>query len=126
MKHLRLTALVAALLVALAGCIPGLGTFEPINVRSVSAETAVATFVPAAPVQDVIVSFAGGGIDLVEPQDPRFQCQEYRGGWDCYVTGQDDAAAPRLVHEAGLPIRFTIHATRPAGVVASAFWRHPD
>ena len=85
--------------------------------------TAVATFTPTLAVTDVIVNFAGGGITGVQADSPIWQCQEFRNAWDCFVTGQDDSAPPRLVHPAGEPISFTVTAAEPVLVVSSVAFK---
>ena len=125
MKHLRLPILLAALLLAVTACLPGLGTLEPVNVTTEGPHTATAVFTPQEPAVEVIVSFAGGSIEHVHADDPRFQCQSIGTGWDCFVTGQDDAAAPRVVHEAGEAITFNVYASDATKVVGTVFYRTP-
>src|SRR5690554_4491954 len=117
MRRLKLGPVLAVLAVVLVGCIPGLGTMEPVAVRMETPHIAVATFTPTVAVTDVILSFAGGNIDLVRSEDVRFQCQPYRSGWDCYAVGQDNPAAPRLVHQAGEPMNFIVYASDASRVV---------
>ncbi len=119
----RLIPLLALLAVVLTGCLPGLGTLSAVPVVVETPHVATAVFTPNSDVIDVIVNFAGGEIVLVQAEDPAWQCQPFRAGWDCFVTGQDDSAVPRVVHAAGVPVRFTVHATAPGRVVASAHWK---
>lgn len=123
MKRLRFPLLAVLLVWILAACLPGLGTIQPVQVSAETPHIAVATFTPSAAVTDVIVNFAGGDIDHVRPVDTRFQCQAYRSGWDCFVTGQDDARAPRVVHPAGEALQFVVYAGRAENVVASVTYK---
>lgn len=123
MKRLRFIPLLLVLVFALAACLPGLGTMESVNVSVESPHIAVATFTPAVAVTDVIVNFAGGDIDHVRTEDPRWQCQPYRNAWDCFVVGQDDPGPPRVVHPAGEPIVFIVYASEAGAVVASVYWK---
>lgn len=118
----RLATLIGSLLL-LSGCLPGLGTITAVPVRVETPSLASAAFTPEVPVQDLIVNFAGGGITKVWATDDGFQCQEFRSGWDCFVTGQDDSSVERVVHPAGETIRFWIQAERARDVVGSAAWK---
>ena len=118
----RLT-IVAALALLLSACLPGLGSITAVPVRVQTPTLATAAFAPEVDAQDLIVNFAGGGITKVWPDDDAFQCQEFRSGWDCFVTGQDDSSVDRVVHPAGETIRFWIQAERARDVVGSASWK---
>src|SRR5690625_5285974 len=118
----RLATLIGSLLL-LSGCLPGLGTITAVPTRVETPSLASAAFTPEVPVMDLLVNFAGGGITRVWTPDEAFQCQEFRNGWDCFVTGQDDPGAPRVVHPAGEPIRFWVQAERAREVVGSASWK---
>ena len=124
---IRLTTLTAALMLALAACIPGLGTMEPISVTVETPHIATVTYTPTVNVQDVIINV--GGAETVRSSHPLFECEPYRSGHRCYIPGQDNASAPRVISPAGERIQVVAYAahdlTEPGSpqITGSVFWQ---
>ena|SRR5690625_1598406 len=116
----KLTVLLAALMLVLAACVPGLGTMEPLTVSVQGESTALVVFTPQVDVVDVIIFI--GGADTVESEHVAFECEPYRAGHRCFVPGQEEGAEPRSISPAGIPISITATSPNPAGVSGSAYW----
>lgn len=118
----KLTVLLAALMLVLAACVPGLGTMEPLTVSVLDEGTAVVVFTPQVDVVDVIIFI--GGANTVESEHVAFafECEPYRQGHRCFVPGQEQGTEPRFISPAGHPITITARSPNPAGVSGSAYW----